>query len=81
MPDMEKVVKGLQCCSGTGDCVNSCPYGDVTSFMFECTSLLAQDALELLKEQDARIRELEEKLRVLEYGDQNTLKSAMMPAT
>lgn len=39
------------------------------------------DALELLKEQEARIRELEEELRALKYGDQDTLKSAMMPAT
>lgn len=41
----------------------------------------AQAALKLLKEQEARIGELEEKLRVLEYGDQDTLKSAMMQAT
>ena len=36
---------------------------------------------QLLKEQEARIRELEEELRALKYGDQDTLKSAMMPAT
>lgn len=36
---------------------------------------------ELLKEQEARIRELEEELRALKYGDQDTLKNAMMPAT
>lgn len=39
------------------------------------------DALELLKEQDKRINELEEKLRLMEYGDQDILQSGMMPAT
>lgn len=44
-------------------------------------ALLVRDALELLKEQEKRINELEEKLRLLEYGDLDTLQSAMMPAT
>ena len=35
----------------------------------------------MLKEQEQRINELEEKLRLLEYGDQDTLQSGMMPAT
>ena len=39
------------------------------------------NAIIMLKEQEARIRELEEELRALKYGDQDTLKSAMMPAT
>jgi len=39
------------------------------------------DAIALLKEQEQRINELEEKLRLLEYGDQDTLQSGMMPAT
>ena len=42
---------------------------------------MLKDAITLLKEQEARIRELEEKLRALKYGDQDTLKNAMMPAT
>ena len=41
----------------------------------------AKAALALLKEQERRINELEEKLRVIEYGDQDTLHSGMMPAT
>lgn len=42
---------------------------------------VCERAIELLKYQEARIRELEEELRALKYGDQDTLKSAMMPAT
>lgn len=38
-------------------------------------------AIALLKEQEAQIKELEEKLRLLEYGDQDILQSGMMPAT
>ncbi len=40
-----------------------------------------EEILALLKEQEKRINELEEKLRLLEYGDLDTLQSAMMPAT
>lgn len=36
---------------------------------------------ELLKEQEQTINELEEKLRLLEYGDRDILQSGMMPAT
>lgn len=43
--------------------------------------LTAERAVSLLKEQEKRINELEEKLRLLEYGDLDTLQSAMMPAT
>ena len=39
------------------------------------------DALVLLKEQERRINELEEKIRLMEYGNQDTLQSYMMPAT
>lgn len=35
----------------------------------------------LLKEQEQTINELKEKLRLLEYGDQDILQSGMMPAT
>lgn len=35
----------------------------------------------MLEKQEARIRELEEKLRLLEYGNQDILQSGMMPAT
>jgi len=35
----------------------------------------------MLKEQEQTINELKEKLRLLEYGDQDILQSGMMPAT
>ena len=41
----------------------------------------AKDILALLKEQEQTINELKEKLRLLEYGDQDILQSGMMPAT
>lgn len=42
---------------------------------------LITDTIVLLEKQTARIRELEEKLRLLEYGDQDILQNGMMPAT
>lgn len=42
---------------------------------------LIADTIVLLEKQTARIRELEEKLRLLEYGDQDILQNGMMPAT
>ena len=47
----------------------------------EWAGYYVQRAIDALKEQAARIRELEEKLRLLEYGDQDVLQSGMMPAT
>ena len=79
MVDREKVIKGLHCCSDTVgvNCIY-CPY-DISDS--DCTALMSMDVLELLKEKDKRINELEEKLRLLEYGDQDILQSGMMPAT
>lgn len=84
MPEREKVIKGLETCAGTnndGDegtvgCLLECPYKGSL-----CIDRLMYDALELLKEQEARINELEGKLRLLEYGDQDILQSGLMPAT
>ena len=39
-----------------------------------------KEILALLKEQERRINELEDKLRLMEYGDQDTLQTGMMPA-
>ena len=79
MVDRDKVIKGLHCCAHT-DGINCiyCPYDNVDE---DCTALMSMDVLDLLKEQEARIKELEEKLRLLEYGDQDILQSGMMPAT
>lgn len=85
MNDKEKVIKGLQCCSdkGINTCeLEGCPYyPDKYNVWNECTNQLTAGALALLKEQEKRINELEEKLRLLEYGDQDTLESGLRPAT
>ena len=46
MADMEKVIKGLECCTGLG-CHHGCKY-----LKNGCTQFLKMDALELLKEQE-----------------------------
>ena len=48
--DREKVVKGLECCTGLG-CHHGCEY-----LNNGCTELLKKDALALLKEQEAVVR-------------------------
>jgi len=48
--------------------------------MFVTTDIM-QEILAMLKEQEKRINELEGKLRLLQYGDQDTLQSGLMPAT
>lgn len=53
MPDREKVMKGLECCSR--GCKFGCPYADEESST--CESVLAADALELLKEQEPKKQE------------------------
>jgi len=83
--DMDKVTSGLEHCTawaGLHRCQPKfygydCPYDDEA----DCRLALMLDALALLKEQEKRINELEEKLRLLECGDRDTLQSAMMPAT
>lgn len=78
MIDREKVIKGLYA-HGYRDC-KSCPYwGSGENGKSLCTQL-AREALALLKEQERRINELEDKLRLMKYGDQDTLQNGMMPA-
>lgn len=72
MVDREKVVEHLY------DCLAASRPGNLWVFV---RTAIVGDALELLKEQERRINELEEKLRLLEYSDQDTLQSGMMPAT
>lgn len=51
MADREKVIKGLECCTGYCDEDTGCPYyGDGESF--ECEEQLRKDALALLKAQE-----------------------------
>lgn len=78
MIDREKVIKGLEHCSEDG--CKECPY-EQDCTMADGFSELASDALALLKEQEKRINELEEKLRLLEYGDKDILESGLRLAT
>ena len=58
MVDMEKVIKGLECCEDRIQCEN-CPYGKPRYIGIQgCTRELVHDALALLKEQDDEIKEL-----------------------
>lgn len=50
MPDLEKVMQGLEYCFALG-CDAKCPYIKEPC----CTRVLLQDALALLKEQEARV--------------------------
>lgn len=51
MPDLEKVIKGLECCDGVCDWETGCPYYDKLE-PFDCEKQLREDALALLKEQE-----------------------------
>ena len=85
MADIEKIIKALGCLCDEDETPDICPcefhYG------YSCVCNVAKEAIAILKEQGKRINELEEKLRLLEcvrlleYGDQDTLKSGLMPAT
>ena len=57
MADLEKVLKGLECCcSMTGEACRQCPYDEECAEMIGSGSAhLCSDALELLKEQSAII--------------------------
>lgn len=48
MPDLEKVIKALECCINAGDCQNQCDYWPDN----RCEHLMMIDALELLKAQE-----------------------------
>lgn len=80
--DREKVIKGMECCSRVfWLCPTvACPYYR-EKHEFGCSSQLKKDAFELLKEQERQIIELKEKLRLMEYGDQESAQSLFMPAT
>ena len=59
MKELDKVIKGLECCycnyPKTMDC-NNCPY-DKICYHDKACSLMLRDALELLKEQQKVIEE------------------------
>ena len=59
MIDREKVKKGLECCKASMNddpfqrC-SECPYNDISISVQDCRAVLSADALELLKEQEAK---------------------------
>ena len=65
MPDREKVIKGLEECTGNGHCTK-CSYGKERQTL-SCKKLLA-DALTLLKKQQKRIEMLESLRRIEQEG-------------
>ena len=78
MTDKEKVIKGLEVCTSLLYRCADCPY--YANCCLDGQAVM-EDALALLEEQEKRINELEEKLRLLEYGDQDILESGLRPAT
>lgn len=74
MHDIEKVIKGLECCSTIDICCMeiSCYYPQYLACPYhedeECVKHLVQDSLKLLKEQQERINEL--------YTDIDSLKKS-----
>lgn len=53
MPDREKVVKGLECCTRGNSCISDCPYfKEVPMTDGRCITAAQADALALLKGQE-----------------------------
>lgn len=69
MPDRESVMQALK------DSLRNqyCGFIENVGNVYAVSEEIINDTLELLKEQEQRINELEEKLRLMEYGDQGTL--------
>ena len=56
MPDVEKVIKGLECCLGS----DSCAKCNFFEYKMDCSWHLKYEALELLKAQEPRVMTLED---------------------
>lgn len=61
MADLNKVLKGLECCQNGFVCGEGCPYREVCFNGEYAFTHLAKDALELLKSQQAEIERLQPK--------------------
>lgn len=54
MIDMQKVIKGLECCTTGEVCLSDCPYfKEMAMADGRCITALQVDALSMLKEQEA----------------------------
>lgn len=72
MPDRNKVMQALKCCSDlSGKSCAKCTYvtGDFCLGNGSPIGQLAHDALELLKDQKRRIKQLREMLGIFEGGE------------
>lgn len=59
MADIEKVIKGLECCNNRNDC-KQCPYATEYDPNLDCIDKTRADAIELLKEQNGLMLALEQ---------------------
>ena len=81
--DRKKVIKGLEYCRLMCEGVshnpcNGCPYQGYQG-CFDCADKLKTDALELMKEQEAEILQLEAELDILRniYKQENPYRNAV----
>ena len=63
MPDLEKVIKGLECCAGQCN-YHGCPYKDPCENANGVKQIML-DALAMLKEQEDKIRQLRLALQIM----------------
>ena len=55
MDDLQKVMKGLECCSSGNSCQGKCPYDEMGYEWTDCVRPLARDALALLKAKEQKL--------------------------
>ena len=81
MPDVEKVIKGLECCVAYDYKCNDCPYQDDGGAEDGCYSdELKADALALLKAQEPRVLQLNEIHRGMTVWLEDVDKSELLLA-
>lgn len=68
MVDREKVIKGLEQCKTNNGICHECPYDDGSLKLAACTSKLCNDAIELLKEQEAKKVNISQMHYGIKYG-------------
>ena len=69
-----EIIKGLECCCGTAhDSCYDCPYVDVV----DCTDKLEKDALDLINQQRAEIKRLEEEIEEANKADREAELQAL----
>ena len=60
MTDREKIIKWFSFCREEGGCSADCPYWDGNYSVRGCMAQLTKDVLALLKEQENKIKSLEQ---------------------